>query len=208
MRIFPIPNLTKWIFVSVVVSIPAFIFLLRPGIYWNMHDDMQIIRQLEMDKCIHDGQIPCRWTPDLGYGYGYPLFNFYPPLPYIIGQVFRTLTFSYVATVKLTAIFQIVLASVFMFILANSIFGPLGAILSAALYTYAPYHAVNIYVRGAMNEAWASVFFPLVFHASKQWFTTKRTIYLPIFAISYAGIFLSHNPMVLIFTFFTGIWCL
>ena len=70
-----------WPVLLLVLIIPTFSFLIKPGLYWNMHDDMQLVRQLEMDKCLKDGQIPCRWTPDLGYGYGYPLFNFYPPLP-------------------------------------------------------------------------------------------------------------------------------
>ena len=54
--------------------------LLTPG-YFIMHDDLQMMRQLEMEKCFLDRQIPCRWIPDMGYGFGFPLFNFYPPLP-------------------------------------------------------------------------------------------------------------------------------
>ena len=40
--------------------------LVKPG-YPSMHDDMQIMRIFELDKCLRDGQIPCRWVPDLGY---------------------------------------------------------------------------------------------------------------------------------------------
>ena len=138
-----------------LLLIPAFFFLLRPGEYWNMHDDMQVIRQLEMEKCFKDGQIPCRWSPDLGYGYGYPLFNYYPPLPYLVGEIFRVFGFSFIAAVKLTAIAQILLSALAMYICAGAIFGSLGGALSALFYTYAPYRNLNIYVRGAMNEAWA-----------------------------------------------------
>jgi len=87
-----------------------------------MHDDMQMVRQLQFEKCIKDGQIPCRWTPDLGFGYGYPLFNFYPPFPNIVGQVFRTFSFSFVQTVKFTAVTQFILAALFMYLLASSLF--------------------------------------------------------------------------------------
>jgi len=41
--------------------------LLRSG-YYPMHDDMQAIRLMQMDKCVKDMQIPCRWVPDMGYG--------------------------------------------------------------------------------------------------------------------------------------------
>ncbi|MDD4106997.1 MAG: hypothetical protein PHX84_03615, partial [Candidatus Shapirobacteria bacterium] len=153
-----------WLILTVVLTLPAIFFLLRPGIYYNMHDDMQMIRQLEMEKCLKDGQIPCRWTPDLGYGYGYPLFNFYPPMPYLVGQIYRTVGFSFLTSIKLTAITQIILSSLFIYLLSSSIFGPIGGFISSLFYTYAPYHALNIFVRGAMNEAWAAVFFPLIFY--------------------------------------------
>lgn len=196
-----------WPILTFILTIPAFFFLLKPG-YYNMHDDMQMIRQLELEKCLTDGQIPCRWTPDLGYGYGYPLFNFYPPMPYIVGQVYRTFGFSFVNSVKATAITQIALSAAFMFILAASIFGPVGGFIASLFYTYAPYHALNIYVRGAMNEAWAAVFFPLVFYFSRKLVLEKKKRFIVGLAASFAGILLSHNPMALTFTPILFLWVL
>jgi hypothetical protein len=198
-----------WPILLLLLIVPTFTFLLKPGLYWNMHDDMQMIRQLEFEKCLKDGQIPCRWTPDLGYNYGYPLFNFYPPMPYFVGQLFRTFSFTYVDTVKLTAIVLIVLSSLAMYLCAKSLTGPLGGFLAALFYTYAPYHAVNIYVRGAMNEAWASLFLPLIFYFSKKLLTTKLNItYLILLSLSWTGLLLSHNPMALTFALFFAPWCL
>lgn len=185
--------------IGFLLIIPSFSFLLKPGVYWNMHDDMQLIRQMELEKCLHDGQIPCRWTPDLGYGYGYPLFNFYPQFPYLIGQVFRAFGFSFVATVKLTALTQIVTSYVGMYLLAGTLFGPIGGLLSALFYNYAPYHAVNIYVRGAMNEAWASAFFPLILYFVYRQIRFPRLLNFIGLSLSLAGLFLSHNPMTLVF---------
>jgi len=196
-----------WFILTLVVTIPAFSFLLKPG-YYNMHDDMQMIRQLELEKCLKDGQIPCRWTPDLGYGYGYPLFNFYPPMPYVVGQVYRTLGFSFVNSVKATAATQIILSAIFMYILASSIFGKAGGFLSSVFYTYAPYHALNIYVRGAMNEAWAAVFFPLIFYFSRRLVLEKKTRFIVGLGASFAALLLSHNPMALTFTPILFIWVL
>lgn len=193
--------------IVLLISIPAFFALLKPG-YWNMHDDMQLIRQLQLEKCILDGQIPCRWTPDLGYGYGYPLFNFYPPMPYIIGQFFRTLGFSFIWSVKLTAILQIYLCALFMYLLAKKISNKWGAILASIFYTYVPYHAVNIYVRGAMNEAWAAVFFPLIFLSSLNLIKKTNILNFIFLALSLTGLLLSHNPMALTFVPLLIIWCL
>jgi len=196
-----------WPLLVFLATLPAFFFLLKPG-YYNMHDDMQMIRQLEMEKCLHDGQIPCRWSPDLGYGYGYPLFNFYPPLPYFVGQIYRTLGFSFVNTVKMVALTQIVLSALFIYILAANLFGKLGGFVSALFYTYAPYHALNIYVRGAMNEAWAAVFFPLIFYFAKKLIEQNQTKHLIALSLSFTGLLLSHNPMALTFSPFLLAWCL
>lgn len=198
-----------WPLLLVILVVPTLTFLLKPGLYWNMHDDMQMIRQLEMEKCLKDGQIPCRWTPDLGYNYGYPLFNFYPPMPYFVGQIFRSLTFDYISTVKLTAIVLILLSTLAMYLLASSLTGPIGGFLAALFYSYAPYHAVNIYVRGAMNEAWASLFLPLIFYFSKKLLSSKLNITnLLLLSLSWTGLLLSHNPMALTFVLFFAPWCL
>lgn len=198
-----------WPILLIILIIPTFKFFLKPGLYWNMHDDMQIVRQLEFEKCLKDGQIPCRWTPDLGFGYGYPLFNFYPPLPYLVGQIFRTLNFTYIASIKLTAIVLIISSALAMYLLANTITGHFGGLLASLFYTYAPYHAVNIYVRGAMNEIWSALFFPLIFYFSKKLLTNHlNTSYLFLLSLSWTGLLLSHNPMALTFTLFFAPWCL
>jgi len=196
-------------FLLLVLIIPAFFFFLKPGhLYWNMQDDMQMMRQLEFEKCLKDGQIPCRWNPDLGFGYGYPLFNFYPPLPSLIGQIFRTFSFSFIQSVKLTAIAQFVLAAFFMYLLASSIFGKFGGFISALFYTYVPYHALNIYVRGAMNEAWAATFFPLIFYFSRKIILKRKNLDVLGLGVSFALLLLSHNPMVLTFTPILFVWVL
>jgi hypothetical protein len=58
--------------------------LLGPG-FFPMHDDTQVGRVVSMGRALRNGQFPVRWVSDLGYGYGYPLYNFYAPLPYYAG---------------------------------------------------------------------------------------------------------------------------
>ncbi|OGY09733.1 MAG: hypothetical protein A2782_02750 [Candidatus Blackburnbacteria bacterium RIFCSPHIGHO2_01_FULL_43_15b] len=154
-----------YVFVVLLIALLAGWWLLRPG-YFNIHDDLQMMRQLAMEKCFADFQIPCRWTQYMGYGYGFPLFNFYPPLPYLVGEVFRLFQFSFVTTVKLTFLLSFLISGVTMYIFAREFFGRLGGLVSATFYIWAPYHSVDIYVRGAMNEAWSLVWLPLILWAS------------------------------------------
>lgn len=204
----------------ILLIIPTFISLIRPGFY-PMQDDLQAFRVEQMVKCLNDFQIPCRWIPDMGYGYGFPLFNFYPPLPYLIGEIFRVFGFSFVNVIKIVFALSIIASGVGMYFLAKEFFGKVGGVVSAIFYIWAPYHAVDVYVRGAMNESWALVFFPLIFlfsykiiHRPRSRFATPRrwpdgllrgeSVAL---ALSYAGLLMSHNLMVLIFTPVFVAWC-
>lgn len=198
------------ILVVIFLGILAGRSLLTPG-YFNMHDDLQMMRQLEMEKCFRDFQIPCRWAPDMGYGYGFPLFNYYPPLPYLAGEVVRIFGFSFITTVKLTFFLSFVLSGVAMYALGREFWGRLGGVLSAGFYIWAPYHALDVFVRGAMNEAWALVWLPLILWSSYKLVVgdkrqTRRWVIT--LALSWAALFLTHNIMVLIFTPIFAVWCL
>ncbi len=177
--------------------------------YFKMHDDLQMMRQLEMEKCFKDWQIPCRWIPDMGYGYGFPLFNFYPPLPYFVGQIFRFSGISFVDTAKLTFALSFVLSGVAMYFFAKEFFGKWGGTLSSIFYIWAPYHSVDVYVRGAMNEAWALIFFPLILWTAYRLIQERKKVAVWIIglAFSWAGLLLSHNLMVMIFTPIFAVWC-
>lgn len=191
--------------------------------YFNMHDDLQIMRQLEMEKCFFDGQIPCRWVPDMGYGFGFPLFNFYPPLPYIVGELFRLFGFSFITTAKLLFATSILASGVFMYLFAKEFFGRIGGVVSAVFYIWAPYHAVDVYVRGAMNESWALIFFPAIFYCGYKLITENKGSekkdtwigmirndlkWIILLALSYFGLLTSHNLMLMIFTPVFGVWVL
>src|SRR4030065_1747578 len=64
--------------------------LFNPG-YFPMHDDTQVARVFAMGKALKSGMFPVRWVSDLGYGYGYPIFNFYNPFPYYLGGLLNLL---------------------------------------------------------------------------------------------------------------------
>lgn len=197
----------KSLIVVLLITIPAFSVLLQKG-YFSMHDDLQSMRQLELDKCFHDGQFPCRWVLDMGYGYGYPLFNYYPPLPYLVGQVFRFVGFAYIDVVKLVGITGFVTTAVFMYLLGRKLWGEYGGVMASVLYTYAPYHSVDFYVRGAMNEFWAMAFYPAALLTSLNLIQTGERKWMVLTALSVAAIMLSHNPMLLIFAPVMLTWCI
>jgi len=190
-----------------LLFLPALFGLLRSG-YFPMHDDLQIFRLYELDKCVQDGQFPCRWIPDGGFGYGYPMFNFYPPLPYYPAEVLHLLGVDLFTSVEIMFGLSFVLSGFFMYLLVKEMFGDLAGIVAAVFYVYAPYHSLDVYVRGAMNEAWGLVWFPLIFLYIHRLIKEKKNIKknLSVLALSITALMLSHNPMTLIFAPVAVIW--
>jgi len=136
--------------------------LFHPG-FFPMHDNTQVVRVYEMARALRDGQFPVRWVQDLGYGFGYPIFNFYSPLPYYAGSIFVILGLDTLAATKLMFVIGILLSGIFMYLLAREFWGELGGLVSGLFFMYAPYHAVQVYIRGSVGEFWALAFIPLVF---------------------------------------------
>ena len=172
--------------------------LFKPG-YFSMHDDLQIGRLYEMDLCFRDGQIPCRWVPDMGYSYGYPLFNYYPPFPFYLGELIHKFGFSFIDTTKILFILGFLVSGILMYLFARKLWGVYGGLLSAVLYLFAPYHSVDVYVRGAMNEFWALSFLPGVFWAVYEIIEKKERKFIPVLALLFGLLLLSHNLMAFIF---------
>ncbi len=127
-----------------------------------MHDDQQIARLFELDKALMFGQFPVRWVENFGFGYGYALFNFYPPLVYYIGELFHLLGFGFIDSIKLVWFTVIVGSGFAMYFFAKNLFGRKAGIVAALFYIYAPYHAVDAYVRGALAELSSFVWLPLI----------------------------------------------
>ncbi|MCR4263918.1 MAG: 6-pyruvoyl-tetrahydropterin synthase-related protein [Candidatus Roizmanbacteria bacterium] len=176
--------------ISFLTSLPLF----HDG-FFPIHDDAQIVRVQQMTKALQDGQFPVRWVSDLGYGYGYPIFNFYAPLPYYIGSLFDLIGFTPLAATKMMMGIGLLLAGVAMYVLSEKIWGTWGAVISAVLYQFAPYHAVQLYVRGSVGELYAYAFLPLVMVGLYKVFTDKTNFLkgLVIASVSFAALILSHN---------------
>lgn len=197
-----------WYGLIVVFTIPAVWNLLRPG-YFSMQDDLQAFRVQQMDKCLSDGQIPCRWVPDAGYGYGYPQFNYYPPMPYYAGAVLHRIGFQYIDSVKILFIAGYILSALTMFLLISELLkNKWAGFVSAVLYTYIPYKAVEVYVRGALSEFWAQVFFPLIFYLIYKVIKTGKINFTVLFGISVALLATTHTLMTIIFAPVAVLWAI
>ena len=188
-----------FLLLPIVLLLPTLSLMLRPGV-WTTHD-FHFFRQFEFDKCIQDKIFPCRWAPDAGLGYGEPVFNFYGQFPYWLGTIFRSLNFSVIDSVKILFALSLSLSAASMFFLSRRFWGDLGGVISSLFYVYAPYRAVDVWVRGALPEALSFILYPLIL----VFIDTKKYL---LFSLSLAFLLLTHNLSLFMFLPFLIIWWL
>lgn len=200
-------NSLHWIIIIFLLSVLAAIPLLVPGLH-QIHDDQQIARLYLFDQALKAGQFPVRWVSGLGFGFGYPLFNFYPPLVYIVGEKFHLLGFSFIDSIKLTFFASIFLSGIAMYIFAKELWGKIPALVASAFYIFVPYRALDIYVRGALAEAFSFVWLPLILWSFFMFSATKRVIYIYLSAIFLALLMITHNLIFLPFVLLLPLYLL
>ena len=189
-----------------LISIITFYRLIQPG-YFSMMDDMHVFRLDQLDKCLKDGQIPCRFIQDGGMGYGYPLFNYYSPLAYSVAEFFHLTGFSLINSLKITFALCHIVGVFGMYFFASLFWGNLGGFISAIIFLLAPYQATDSFVRGAIAESLAINIIPWVFYFLTKFINSNKNKILLIFALT--ALLLSHNltslavaPILLIYSIF------
>jgi hypothetical protein len=187
------------IILIVILGIGTMLPLLTNG-FFSFHDNTQVERVFEMATALGDKMFPVRWVSDLGYGYGYPIFNFYGPFPYYIGGFLSLIGFNALVATKIMFVIGILFSGVTMFYLSKKYFGTVSAVTSSIVYMYFPYHAVNIYVRGAVGEFFAYAFLPIVFlglfkffEISKLKINTNNYFALLLVVLGVFLVSISHN---------------
>lgn len=184
-------NLFTSLFTVLIITIPAFVSILNNN-YFTMHDDQHIARLYLLVTGIQQGSLFPRWVDMLGFGHGYPLFNFYPPLIYYVSSIFYFFGFSLIWSIKLMIISGFLLSATGVYLLIKKMMGRLPAILGSTVYTYFLYHSITVYVRGALAEFFTLAVLPFVFlglYKLSQKVNWQNSIFL---AVSFALLILTH----------------
>lgn len=186
-----VQNFFSGLFIVFIITIPAFVSILNNN-YFTMHDDQHIARLYLLVTGIQQGSLFPRWVDMLGFGHGYPLFNFYPPLIYYVSSVFYFLGFSLIWSIKLMIISGFLLSATGSYLFIRKMMGRLPAILGSTVYTYFLYHSIMVYVRGALAEFFTLAILPFVFlglYKLSQKINWQNSIFL---AASFSLLILTH----------------
>ncbi len=182
-----------------MLGLPACWPLLQSTLPRSFDGLFHLFRLLQLDHLLRQGILYSRWAPDLYYGYGYPIFNFVPSLPYYLAEILHLTGLGLVDTTLFSFALSVLASGVTMYFFVKDVFGSRAAVVSAVAYMYAPFHLYDILFRGHLPGAWATVLYPLVLWSFRRLILRGGTRYLVASALSYAASFLTHNPAMLIF---------
>jgi hypothetical protein len=154
-----------WVVVS---TLPALIPLCSAGLF-DSHDGLfHVYRLAALDRAVRNGVLLPRWFPEFAFGYGHPVLNFYGPVSYYWGLPFTLLGADATLATKLVLATGLVAAALGMYLLARLYLKRGPSLAAAIIYTYLPYHLADLYIRGAVAEFLAFVWFPLVLWAFQR----------------------------------------
>ncbi|KAA9019582.1 integral membrane-like protein [Sphingobium limneticum] len=183
-----------------IIALAALAIML-PNLLWGPGDTDDIHYSLiwteQFGRAMAAGNLYPRWLPDSFQGLGSPAFYFYPPAPYWLAGGIRATGLPTPFAVTATAAILLALSGMAMHAwLTERHTKPL---LGALIYMAAPYHLMDIYVRGAMAESATFVFLPLMALSIARLPQRNGTLLL---CLSFAGLLITHLPMAMLTALF------
>jgi hypothetical protein len=193
----------------VMLALPALVPLVQAG-FFESHDGLFHVYRLQaLDRAVRAGVLYPRWFPEFAFGYGQPVLNFYGPLSYYWGLPFTLLGASAVLALKLVLAAGLIASALGMYLFARLHLQRGPSLVAAVVYAYLPYHLVDLYVRGALAEFLAFVWFPLIlwgFHRLVTDPTDRRFVRAALASLLLTALVATHSLSALIFAPVLGIY--
>lgn len=146
---------------------------------------------------ITTGNIYPRYVPGLAYGYGAPLFNYFPPVPYYAPLSLALLGLGYVQAWLVAVCFYTYLSAIGAYLLGKVWSNSLGGFATSLSYIYAPYLLFDTVTRGTIIEFAGLAILPFVLWSLTQLAQTKGRFHFLQAIILFAIFIPLHNVVTL-----------
>jgi hypothetical protein len=192
----------------IALCLPAFHPFMVRGMPLTADGTLHLLRSIALDHSVRvDGGLWVRYSSGLAYGYGAPLFNYFPPTAYYPIVILHALGLPFVLAYKAMMIGVLWLGAAGMYCLARRWTTVGGAFVAAASFVYAPYLLFSAVGRGTLTEVtgWVMLVWAM-------WALTRlaqrgtRTTFL-IATLIYALFIIVHNIVTLQGTLLIVLYC-
>ncbi|MBI5302821.1 MAG: hypothetical protein HY868_11850 [Chloroflexi bacterium] len=207
---------SRWITPLALAAIIALgILPLFPPSHFLFLDDGNghLFRFAEFDWMLRAGEVYPRWAPDLAYGYGYPVFNFYAPLTYYLAEIFRVMGADIPTALQLTLALFVIIGTTGAYEMGRALFANtesprLAGMIVALAYVFFPYFLLDIFLRGALAEALAAAILPWLIWSLHRVIHRRTSGAMIVAAFVVAAMVLAHNLTVVLSAPFLGVFVL
>ncbi|MBZ0297703.1 MAG: hypothetical protein K8L99_34420 [Anaerolineae bacterium] len=174
--------------------LPAF----GSGVIRTADGPLHTQRIFAMTTLLQSGNLWPRWVPYFHLGYGYPVFNFYPPGTFYLGGMLGLLGISAPLAFNLITALAWIVGSVGMYGLARHYLPGKAALLAAILWTYAPSRLFEVWDQGSLPQIIAAALVPWLIWGMVRLAERPTPRRMLAVALPCAGIILSHQPITFI----------
>lgn len=170
-----------------------------------------LFRILEFDRVVHEGVFYPRWAPDLAFGYGYPVFNFYAPLTDYLAESLHIFGMTLPDAIKAILALTVLLAAIGSYILGAELHREhpeqrlIGALIASA-YVLFPYFLLDLYTRAAIAEALAAALLPWLVWTWRRLLHDQTIGSVVLAALVSAALVLTHNLTALVTAPLVGVY--
>jgi len=179
----------------VFAALPAIVPLLAQG-YLRGADYMDTPwRSLELLEALKEGVLFPRWSPDLFYGFGFPIFNFYSPMSFYEVVAMRIIGApDLLQASKITFALNFLASGIGGYVLARCIgLGRAPAAAAGVLYMYAPSTLRDVYIRSGLASLTGTAFLPFVLTAFVHLCRVRTMTSTAVAALMLSVMILTHN---------------
>jgi len=180
-----------------------FVLAMRPLFHGDLIDGHHALeyppRLVEMSRALTD-QFPPVWAPDLSSGHGQPLFEFSPPLLYMVALPFFKAGFLIANSLQFGLAFLFAFGTLAMYRIARR-YGAsrVTAIAVTGTWLFSPYIMLDLYVRAAMTEAAALAILPLALYGTLLALDHRSIAPVGLGAFTVALVMLASSGVALLF---------
>jgi len=168
--------------------------LMGGGWYLSHEGIAPIERVVAVAHEVEHGDPYPRWVSSATFGQGSPFLNFYSPALYLAAGYLHALGLGATTALALLLVVCLAAGAAGAGVWAGRGSGAASGFLASALYLVAPYHLVDLYVRGALAEFAALAILPFVFLGIDLLVEEpERMVGFLVIAASSAALVSTHN---------------
>lgn len=186
--------------ILIISIILVFELFFNKGQSQNMDGTVHITTIAQFFQAMKQGDIKITWADGFA-NYGMPIPIFAHQIPSYLGAIINFVTNNAITSFNIVNFIGTFLSLLFFYIFLRLYFNPLYSFLGVFLFNLAPYRILNVYIRGAIPEYFASLFLPLILISIYYIVKKRKYSYAFLLSLSITGLVLTHPMILVVYSF-------